>query len=61
MTESAAIAVGIILLAIALLHSSSSPTWALAKYRLRKLLTTSVLILAAVIILRHGMGEPNDH
>jgi hypothetical protein len=61
MTEGAAIAVGIIVIAIAILHAGTSVTWAYAKYRARRLLTTAVLILAAVIIVRHGMNEPNDH
>ncbi|MFV2019339.1 hypothetical protein [Micromonospora sp. LOL_023] len=54
----APVAVGIILLAIAVLHAGNSVTWALAKYRARRLLTTGLLVLAAAVILRHHTGEP---
>lgn len=58
MTEGAAVAVGIILIALAILHAGNSVTWAYARYRARRLLTAGLLVLAAVIILRHHTGEP---
>ncbi|ROO51279.1 hypothetical protein EDC02_6151 [Micromonospora sp. Llam0] len=58
MTAPVAVAVGIILLAIAVLHAGNSVAWAYAKYRARRLLTAGLLVLAAVIILRHHTGEP---
>ncbi|WP_326549966.1 hypothetical protein [Micromonospora sp. NBC_01813] len=58
MTAPTAVAVGIILLAIAILNAGNSVAWAYAKYRARRLLTAGLLVLAAVIILRHHTGEP---
>ncbi|MDG4764455.1 hypothetical protein O7632_10115 [Solwaraspora sp. WMMD406] len=58
MTALAAVAVGIILIAIAILHAGNSVTWAYAKYRARRLLTAGLLVLTAVAILRHQTGEP---
>ncbi|MDG4768639.1 hypothetical protein O7632_31805 [Solwaraspora sp. WMMD406] len=56
MTISAA-AVGIIAIAIAILHTGNSVTWAYTKYRARRLLTTGLLILIAVAILCHHTGD----
>ncbi|ROO60409.1 hypothetical protein EDC02_2275 [Micromonospora sp. Llam0] len=53
MTGPSAVAVGILLLAIAVLHAGNSATWAYTKYRARRLLTAGLLILTAVVILRH--------
>ncbi|MDG4763877.1 hypothetical protein O7632_07110 [Solwaraspora sp. WMMD406] len=58
MTTSATAAVGIILLAIAILHAGNSVTWAYAKYRARRLVTAGLLVLIAVVILRHDTGGP---
>ncbi|MFV2008561.1 MULTISPECIES: hypothetical protein [unclassified Micromonospora] len=58
MTEGTVLILGLVLLAIAILHAGNSITWAYTKYRARRLLTTGLLILTAVILLRHHTGEP---